>query len=143
MRFIDSLCPPALLYLLYIVIQVGLDLSLGMFLTAVIKLIGGVAGTFILNAFCSVDLGVLSWVIIATPFIMTALGMSIALGLGLDRMATQTIKESFGFPDIADSMLDPTKSTPVPQQKPRDPKFDIRHGDTTLEGAPAPSNSIY
>jgi hypothetical protein len=95
MRFIDNLCPPALLYLLYIVIQVGLDLSLGMFLTAVVKLVSGVAGTFILNAFCSVDLGVVSWAIIATPFIMTAVGMSIALGLGLDRMATNYAIEKF------------------------------------------------
>lgn len=141
MRFVDSLCPPALLYLLYIVIQVGLDLSLGLFLTAVVKLISGVAGTFILNAFCSVDLGVVSWAIIATPFIMTALGMSIALGLGLDRAATQMIKESFGFPDTASSMLDTT--SPVPEEKPKDPKFDIRTGDFSLEGAPAPSNSIY
>ncbi len=95
MRFIESLCPPALLYMLYIVIQLGLDLSLGLFLTAGVKLIMGVAGTVILNAFCSVDLGVVSWAIIATPFIMTALAMSISLGLGLDRMASQMLRESF------------------------------------------------
>jgi hypothetical protein len=95
MRFIDNLCPPALLYLVYIVVQVGLDLSLGLFLTAVVKLVAGVASTFILNAFCSVDLGVVSWAVIATPFIMTALAMSISLGLGLDRLATNLLKENF------------------------------------------------
>ena len=95
MRFIESLCPPALLYMLYIVIQVGLDLSLGLILTAVVKLVMGIAGTIILDAFCGVDLGIVSWAIIATPFIMTALAMSISLGLGLDRMASQYLKESF------------------------------------------------
>ena len=95
MRFIESLCPPALLYMLYIVIQLGLDISLGLFLTAGVKLIMGVAGTVILNAFCGVDLGIVSWAIIATPFIMTALAMSISLGLGLDRMASQMLRESF------------------------------------------------
>ena len=73
MRFIDSLCPPALLYLLYITVHVGLDLSLGLFLTAAAKVLMGVAGVVILDALCSVDLGVVSWVIIATPFIMVAL----------------------------------------------------------------------
>ena len=50
MRFIDSLCPPALLYLLYITVHVGLDLSLGLFLTAAAKVLMGVAGVVILDA---------------------------------------------------------------------------------------------
>jgi hypothetical protein len=95
MRFIEMLCPPALLYLLYIVVQIGLDLSLGMFLTAAVKVIMGLAGTIILDAFCSVELGIVSWAIIATPFIMVALATSISLGLGLDRMASQYIQEKF------------------------------------------------
>ncbi len=127
MRFIESLCPPALLYMLYIVIQVGLDISLGLVLTAVVKLVMGVAGAVILNAFCSVDLGVVSWAIIATPFIMTALAMSISLGLGLDRMATEYIKESF-TPLTADNKKNRDKY--VTQLKQQD-------------AAPVPSNSIY
>lgn len=95
MRFIDALCPPALLYLLYIVIQIGLDLSLGLFITAAVKVVMGITGTIILDAFCGVDLGIVSWAIIATPFIMTALAMSISLGLGLDRMMSKYVKESF------------------------------------------------
>jgi hypothetical protein len=95
MRFIDMLCPPALLYLLYIVIQVGLDLSLGLFATAAIKLVMGLTGTVILDAFCGVDLGIVSWAIIATPFIMTALATSISLGLGLDRMMAKYVTENF------------------------------------------------
>lgn len=95
MRFIDVLCPPALLYLLYIVVQVGLDLSLGLFLTAAVKIVMGLAGTVILDAFCSVELGIVSLAIIATPFIMVALATSISLGLGLDRMASQYVQEKF------------------------------------------------
>lgn len=95
MRFIESLCPPALLYLLYIVVQIGLDLSLGLYITAIAKVIGGVAGTVILNAFCGVDLGVVSWAIIATPFLITAAATSISLGLGMDRMLMTYAKESF------------------------------------------------
>ena len=86
MRFIDALCPPALLYLLYVVIHTGLDLSLGRFATAIIKTVMGIAGVVILDALCSVDLGIVSWAIVATPFIMVALASSISLGLGMDRL---------------------------------------------------------
>lgn len=95
MRFIENLCPPALLYLVYITVHTGLDLSLGFYAMAAAKVVAGLAGTVILNAFCGVDLGVVSWAIIATPFIMVALGTSIALGLGLDRMVSKYVKESF------------------------------------------------
>jgi len=95
MRFIDALCPPSLLYLLYITIHVGLDLSLGLFVTAAAKVLMGIAGVVILDALCSVDLGVVSWAIVATPFIMVALASSISLGLGMDRMAAKYMKENF------------------------------------------------
>lgn len=95
MRFIDSLCPPALLYLLYVVIHVGLDLSLRMYATAVIKVVMGVAGTVILDALCGVDLGIVSWAIVATPFIMVALATSISIGLQLDRLVATTLQEKF------------------------------------------------
>lgn len=95
MRFIESLCPPALLYALYSTIHVGLDLSMGMFATAGIKAIMAIAGVVILDALCGVDLGVVSWAIVATPFIMVAIASSISLGLGIDRMASSALKEGF------------------------------------------------
>jgi hypothetical protein len=95
MRFIDVLCPPALLYLIYIAVQVGLDVSLGLFVTAAIKLVGGLAGTIILDTLCGVELGVVSWAIVATPFLMTAAATTISLGLGIDRMAAKFIQEKF------------------------------------------------
>lgn len=95
MRFIDVLCPPALLYLIYIAVQVGLDVSLGLFVTAAIKLVAGLAGTVILDTLCGVELGVVSWAIVATPFLMTAAATTISLGLGIDRMASEFVKEKF------------------------------------------------
>ena len=95
MRFIENLCPPALLYLLYSTIHVGLDLSLGLIATAAIKVVMAVTGVIVLDALCGVDLGIVSWAIVATPFIMVALASSISLGLGIDRMASQFITEKF------------------------------------------------
>jgi len=63
--------------------------------TAAAKVLMGVAGVVILDALCSVELGVVSWVIVSVPFIMVALASSIALGLGMDRVASKYLKETF------------------------------------------------
>jgi hypothetical protein len=46
-----------------------------------VKVLFGLAGTYILNTLCSVQLGVVSWTIVAAPFLITAAGAAIALGL--------------------------------------------------------------
>lgn len=114
MRFIESLCPPALLYMLYIVVHVALDLSVRRYATAGIKLVTGVGLVFMLDSFCRVDLGILSWVIIATPFIITALASSIAMGLQLDDVITKYAVEKFS-PLTADN--EKNRDTRVTQLK--------------------------
>lgn len=104
MRFIDTLCPPALLYLLYSVIHVGLDLSQALFATAAIKFVMGVAGVVILDTLCGVELGVVSWAIVATPFLIMALATSISVGLGIDRMAARMMREGFQGPLTGDNL---------------------------------------
>lgn len=113
MRFINALCPPALLYLLYVTVHTGLDLSLGRFGTAAIKTVMGVAGVVILDALCSVDLGVVSWVIVATPFLMVALASSISLGLGIDRAASRLMSEKFSQPLSGDNKMKNDTALPV------------------------------
>jgi len=95
MRFIESLCPPAFLYMLYVLVHIGLDLSFGLYMTAVIKAATGVGLVFLLDSFCRVDLGILSWVVISTPFVITALASSIAMGLQLDKTMTAYAIEKF------------------------------------------------
>ena len=95
MRFIDSLCPPALLYLLFVTIQIALDISFGMYIVAGIKLGAGIFWVVVLDALCGVNLGVVSWALVATPFIITSLATAIAMGIDLDRLALNTAKEHF------------------------------------------------
>jgi hypothetical protein len=64
----------------------------------------GVAGVVILDALCSVDLGIVSWVIVATPFIMVALASSISLGLGMDRAAASMVRDGFSNPLSGDNL---------------------------------------
>jgi hypothetical protein len=94
MRFIDELCPPALLYALYLAIQLGLDAADFAWLTFAWKFVFGGATVFILDMLCRLDLGIVSWFIMAVPFIVTALATSIAMGLQLDRMATDAARKT-------------------------------------------------
>jgi hypothetical protein len=95
MRFIEDLCPPALLYLLFLVVQLGLDASLGMWATFVIKAIFGVAVVVVLDMFCGLGLTVVSWVFVATPFVITALATAIAMGTGFDEYVMSQMRETF------------------------------------------------
>ena len=95
MRFIDALCPPALLYLLFVTIQIALDVAMGALMTAGVKTVFGVITVFALDALCGIDLGIVSWAIVATPFIVTSLATAIAMGLDAVRVVTAKVKEAF------------------------------------------------
>jgi hypothetical protein len=84
MQFIESLCPPALLFLIFLAIQLGLDASLGLYATFVVKALLGTAVVFVLDMFCGIELSVVSWFLVATPFIISALATAIAIGTGFD-----------------------------------------------------------
>ena len=73
MNIIENLCPPAFLFMLYVVVHIAMDLSLGFYWMAGIKFVTGVIQVFLLNIFCKFDLGVISWVVISTPFIICLL----------------------------------------------------------------------
>lgn len=85
MRFVEDLCPPALLYLIFLVVQIGLDASLGLWVTLVIKAILGLVVVVLLDMLCGVGLGAASWFLVAAPFIITALATAISLGTGFDK----------------------------------------------------------
>ena len=63
--------------------------------TGTVKAISGAAGAIILDILCDIDLGIVSWFIIAAPFIITSLATSIALGIGIDRLFIKTVQEKF------------------------------------------------
>ena len=96
MRFIEDLCPPALLYLIFLVVSLGLDLSLGLWFTFIGKLVVGIAIVVLLNTFCGIGLSPVSWFLVAIPFLVTALATAISMGTGFDsQMFVYTAKEGF------------------------------------------------
>jgi hypothetical protein len=95
MRFVEDLCPPALLYLLFLVINLGLDGSLGLWATFLVKLILGGATVIVLDTLCSIELGAVSWFLVAAPFIITSLATAIAMGTRFDEKVLHRIEEKF------------------------------------------------
>jgi hypothetical protein len=96
LRFIEDLCPPALLYAVFLAIQLGFDASLGMWATFTLKLIFGLAAILVLDMFCGIGLGVVSWFLVAAPFIITSLATAIAMGTDFDTVVVgQISKENF------------------------------------------------
>lgn len=112
MRFVEDLCPPALLYLIFLVIQLGLDASLGMWVTLVVKVILGFATVLLLDTFCGIELGVVSWFLVATPFLITALATAIAIGTRFDDIVLQRVKEKFVDKDARDDDLPEDTNNP-------------------------------
>jgi hypothetical protein len=113
MRFIEDLCPPALLYLIFLVVQLGLDASLGMWVTLIIKAILGFATVIVLDTFCSIELGVVSWFLVATPFLVTALATAIAIGTRFDETILQRVQEKFTDKEARDNDLPEDTNNPA------------------------------
>lgn len=113
MRFVEDLCPPALLYLIFLVIQLGLDGSLGLWATMVVKAILGGATVLVLDTLCSIDLGVVSWVLVAAPFVITSLATAIAIGTRFDDIVLQRVQEKFVDATARENDLPENTSSPA------------------------------
>lgn len=113
MRFIEDLCPPALLYLIFLVVQLGLDASLGMWVTLVVKTFLGMATVVLLDTLCGVELSPVAWFLVAAPFIITALATAIAMGSNFDVTVLQQmhLMEKFEQKDDADTDIPVGKSS--------------------------------
>jgi hypothetical protein len=123
MRFIEDLCPPALLYLIFLVVQLGLDMSLGLWVTFTIKLFFGIAVVALLDTFCGVGLSVVSWFMVATPFLITALATAIAIGTNFDAIVMGQFKEPFTDSEARETDLPEASNSVSRQAVKTDKKF--------------------
>ena len=67
---LENVCPPALLYLAFSVIQIIIDLYRGDSVQAMFKFIVMVIFTIVLNAICKAGMSIISWFIVFIPFIL-------------------------------------------------------------------------
>ena len=67
---IDKLCPPAILYLGFSLIQIIIDTFKGFYNQAFFKTVVMFVFTLLLNIMCKRGLGIVSWIIVFIPFIL-------------------------------------------------------------------------
>ena len=80
-----SLCPPAIIYLIFSVTQILIDTIKGMYNTALMKGVVTFMVTILLNILCEKGLSVVSWIIVFIPFILMTVIVSMLLYVfGLD-----------------------------------------------------------
>jgi hypothetical protein len=65
-----SLCPPALIYVVFSMAQIIIDIFKSLYNAAFIKFTIAILITLLLNALCEQGLGVVSWIIVFIPFIL-------------------------------------------------------------------------
>jgi hypothetical protein len=65
-----TLCAPAVIYIIFSIIQILFDLSYGMLNTAIMKFMVAIIITFLLNWLCQKELTIVSWVIVFIPFML-------------------------------------------------------------------------
>jgi len=76
---INNLCGPALIYLVFSLTQIIIDIFKELYNTAFLKFIVMIVFTILLNILCEKGLGVVSWMIVFVPFIFMTLITSILL----------------------------------------------------------------
>jgi hypothetical protein len=108
----DSICPPALIYLAFSLTQIIIDTFKGLYNTAFFKFIVMITITFLLNALCQGGMTIISWILVFIPFIFMTVIVTILLYVfGLDA-ATGTLKFKCDTPNSnSNSNLIYTSST--------------------------------
>jgi len=76
---INNLCGPALIYLVFSLTQIIIDIFKQLYNTAFLKFIVMIIFTILLNILCEKGLGIVSWMIVFVPFIFMTLITSILL----------------------------------------------------------------
>jgi hypothetical protein len=80
-----ELCPPALIYLIFSLTQIIIDLFKGLYNTAFFKFIVMIMITLLLNMLCQGGLSIIAWFIVFIPFIlMTVIVTMLLYVFGLD-----------------------------------------------------------
>ena len=96
-----TICPPALIYIVFSLTQIILDLVKGLYNTAFMKFIVMSIIGFLLNLLCQGGLGIISWIIVFIPFMLMTI-------------ITAMLLYAFGLNDTTGSFIQPPQNTPIP-----------------------------
>ena len=75
MSAIFDLCIPSFSYFLIMVIIIVIDITRGMYELALVKSIGTIVITYLLNILCSMDLSFIAYIFVFYPLIITTVAI--------------------------------------------------------------------
>ena len=95
-----KLCPPAIIYLIFSLVQIILDTLKGLYNTAFMKSIVMVMVTFLLHLLCEGGLSIVSWIIVFIPFmLMTVIVTMLLYMFGLNATTGTVNYTCKNYPD--------------------------------------------
>jgi len=100
-----TICPPALIYIVFSLTQIIIDLVKGLYNTAFMKFIVMSIIGFLLNLLCQGGLGIISWIIVFIPFVLMTI-------------ITAMLLYAFGLNDTTGSFTKTPQNTPMPTPTP-------------------------
>ena len=77
--FKNKKCTPTTFYLVFSGIQIFMDVINGMYQSAIVKTIIAIIFSTLLNILCMRNLGIISWILVFMPFILTTLISALVL----------------------------------------------------------------
>jgi hypothetical protein len=84
--FLEKICAPALIYIIFSLVQIGIDTAKGNFTEAFMKIWVALVFTVLLNYLCEKGLGIISWMLVFIPFILMSSIVGVLLIIfGLDK----------------------------------------------------------
>ena len=104
-----TICPPALIYIVFSLTQIIIDLIKGLYNTAFMKFIVMSIIGFLLNLLCQGGLGIISWIIVFIPFVLMTI-------------ITAMLLYAFGLNDTTGSFTKTPQNTPMPTPTPTPPQ---------------------
>lgn len=141
---LESLCPPAILYVAFSLTQVIIDIFKNMYNTAFFKFLVMIVFTIVLNILCQQGLGVISWFIVFVPFIMMTLITTLLLfvfGLSPSAGKLDYTVDYPGRPASPPAPLPASQDAIVPGPRPLYTDSDCGKAGVCPKGC-APPNSI-
>jgi hypothetical protein len=95
-----KLCAPAIIYVIFSMIQIVIDTFKGLYNTAFMKSIVMIFVTFLLNLLCEGGLTIVSWIIVFVPFILMTVIVTMLLYIfGLNATTGQSNYSCKKYPD--------------------------------------------
>jgi len=113
-----SICPPALIYIGFSLIQIFIDIYNNSINAAFLKFIFMLVFTLIINILCDLGFVVIAWIIVFIPIIMMTLISTLLLQVfGLDPKSNNLSSQTRNAKDISDNDVELNGSELLNQQK--------------------------